>query len=426
MGLSPRPEPLRVLRLITRLNVGGPAKHVAWLMTGLDPERFRQTLVTGRVQPGEDDMGPWLEQAGVDYRVLPGLGRAINPLADLGALARVLGLLVRQRPHILATHTSKAGFLGRAALLLYRPYARLRGWPRTRAVHTFHGHTFHGYFGPWKTRLFLALERFLAHRATWRIVVISPRQLQEIHRRYRVGRRRQFVLVPLGIDLEPFRDSEAGRRRFRSQLGLDPEQVLVGAVGRVAPVKNYPLFLETAARLKKERPQLYRRCRFVLVGGGPPAEMDRLQELARELDIADQVILAGNRDDPENFFPGLDVLMITSTNEGTPVSILEGGACGLPVLATAVGGVPDLLGEVSEEQEGGFCLRRRGLSASSGDAAGLAAGLAWLLDHSSRAAALGASLRDYVHRRHDKARLVRDIAALYQTGMVPPTGGDQA
>ncbi len=425
MGVSPRPEPLRVLRLITRLNVGGPAKHVAWLMTGLDPGRFRQILVAGRVQAGEDDMGPWLERAGVSYQILPGLGRAINPLADLSSLARVLGLLIRHRPHILATHTSKAGFLGRSALLLYRPYARLRGWPRPRAVHTFHGHTFHGYFGPLKTRIFLALERFLARRATWRIVVISPGQLQEIHRRYRVGSRRQFALVPLGIDLEPFRDTEAGRRRFRSQLGVDPDQVLVGAVGRVAAVKNYPLFLQTAARLKQTRPGLYQRVRFVLVGGGPPGEMARLEALARELGIGERVILAGNRGDPENFFPGLDLLMITSTNEGTPVSILEGGACGLSVLATAVGGVPDLLGEVVQEEREGFCLRQRGVSAPSGDAAALAAGLAWLLEHPQRAAGLGRSLQDYVQRRHDKARLVRDIAALYQTGMVPRPG-DQA
>ncbi len=417
---SSSPEPLRVLRLITRLNVGGPAKHVAWLMGGLDPARFRQTLVAGRVQAGEDDMGPWLERAGVSYRVLPGLGRAINPLADLRCLLQVLGLLVRHRPHILATHTAKAGFLGRSALLLYRPLARLRGWPRTRAVHTFHGHTFHGYFGPLKTRLFLALERFLARWATWRIVVISPGQLQEIHRRYRVGSGRQFVLVPLGIDLEPFREREAGRRYFRSQLGVGPGEMLVGAVGRVAPVKNYPLFLHSAARLKRIRPDLYRRVRFVLVGGGPPGQMARLEALARELGVGERVILAGNRGDPQNFFPGLDLLMITSTNEGTPVSILEGGACRLPVLATAVGGVPDLLGEVLRQEKGGFCLRRRGVSAPSGQAAGLAAGLAWLLDNPGEAAGLGRALQDYVRRRHDKARLVRDIAILYQTGMVPP------
>lgn len=410
----PEDGPRRVLRLIARLNVGGPAKHAAWLMRGLDPARFEQTLAAGPVPAGEDDMGPWLREQGVDYLIIPSLGRAVNPVADLRGLFHILGLLAKTRPHILATHTSKAGFLGRTALLLYRPYARLRGRPVPQAVHTFHGHTFHGYFGPLTGRLFLGLERFLARWATWRIVVISPRQLEEIHQTFGVGRREQFVLTPLGIDLAPFADPGPGRKAFRAELGAGENDILVGAVGRVAPVKNYGLFVEVAARLKQSRPELYARCRFLLIGGGPAEEMAALRERAQALGVAQRVVFMGSRPDPEAFSPGLDALLLTSVNEGTPVAILEGGACGLPVTATEVGGTPDLLGQAEETDPRGFTLRGRGITAPSGDAPALAAGLAHLLDHPDLAARLGGALREYVHARHDKARLVRDIAALYE------------
>jgi glycosyltransferase involved in cell wall biosynthesis len=409
---EPAPGRLRVLRLISRLNLGGPAKHVAWLMRGMDPERFDQLLAAGRVQPGEDDLGPELAARGMAWEDVPALGRAIHPVRDAASLARVLGLLVRHRPHILATHTAKAGFVGRAALILYRPYARLRGWPVPRAVHTFHGHTFHGYWGPVRGRVFLGLERLLA-RATWRIVAISPAQRREICHTYRVGAPERFRVVPLGIDLEPFASPEAGRRRFRAELGAGQGEVLVGAVGRLAPVKNYGLLLEAAAELKARRPELFARCRFVIVGGGPPEETAALAARAEELGLEGRLVLAGGRTDPEAFFPGLDVLMLTSLNEGTPVSILEGGACGLPVAATAVGGVPDILGPEVRAGEG-FAVRERGLTAASRDAAGLARGLAWLLDHPAEARRLGEGLRDYVRARHSTERLCRDIAALYQ------------
>ncbi len=219
--------PRRVLRLIARLNVGGPAKHVAWLMTGLDPARFAQTLAAGQVPAFEHDLGPWLAKMGVVHHALPRLGREISPLDDLRCLGEVFALLCRVRPHLLATHTSKAGFLGRAALLFYRPYARLRGWPVPKAVHTFHGHTFHGYFGPRKERLFLALERFLGRHASDRIITISRLQYREIHETYGVGRPGRVVVVPLGIDLAPFGDSAAGRARFRAELRAGEGEFLV-------------------------------------------------------------------------------------------------------------------------------------------------------------------------------------------------------
>lgn len=406
--------PIRVLRLIARLNVGGPARHVALLMAGLEPGRFEQLLVAGRVQGDEDDMGPALKAQGVDYLDLPELGRSLHPWRDLKGLYKLLGIMARFRPQVVETHTSKAGFLGRLACWLYRPYARLRGWPAPKAIHTFHGHTFHGYFSPLAGRFFLGLERLLARHATWRIVVISPRQLEEICHRYRVGRPGQYVVLPLGIDLGPFADPAPGRAAFRRELGLKEGEFLVGGVGRVAPVKDYGLWLGAAAVLQRARPELFERCRWVLIGGGPAGEVEQLQAQAAGLGLAGRVRFMGSRLDPERFMAGLDALLLTSRNEGTPMVILEAGACGAAVVATAVGGVPDLLGQAREEVPGGFTRHERGLTAPSGQASALAAALAELLEHPSEAQDLGAALKDYVWSAHNRRRLLDEVAELYE------------
>jgi glycosyltransferase involved in cell wall biosynthesis len=414
MARGPHPAPIRVLRLIARLNVGGPARHVALLMAGLDQARFEQLLVAGRVQGDEDDMGPALKAQGVDYLDLAELGRSLHPWRDLKGLHKLLGIMARFRPQVVETHTSKAGFLGRVACGLYRPYARLRGWPLPKAIHTFHGHTFHGYFSPLTEKVFLTLERLLAKLATWRIVVISPRQYQEICQTYGVGQPGQYLVLPLGINLAPFADPGLGRAAFRAQLGLGERDFLVGAVGRVAPVKNYALLLAAAAALRETHPGLFDRTRWVLIGGGPAGEVAELQALAARLGLGERVLLLGSRLDPERFMAGLDALLLTSLNEGTPMVILEAGACAQPVVATEVGGVPDLLGRAVAPGAGGFTRRQRGLTAPSGDGAALAAALAWLLEHPGEARDLGGALKDYVWSQHNRQRLLEDVSRLYE------------
>lgn len=382
-------------------------------MQDTDPARYHQTLAAGRVHPGEDDLGPELRAQGLRWRDLPRLSRSINPRDDLLSLVAILKMMVELKPHVLCTHASKAGLLGRTAAMLYRPVAALAGWPRLRCVHTFHGHTFHSYFGPMKTSLFLAMERFLARWGTWRIVTISPRQYREIVETYGVGRPGQALVVPLGIDLDPFAETQAGRKRFREELGVRDGELLVGAVGRVAPVKNYGLFLRTAAALRDRDPVLFARCRFALIGGGSEAEMKELGEQARKLGLEGRMSFLGSRSDREAFFPGLDLLLLTSNNEGTPLAILEGGACGLPVVATAVGGVPDLLGAAAQDLGGGLTLRERGITAPAGEVGALARALALLLGDGERAARLGGALKQYVRQNHAKSRLVSDIEKLF-------------
>ena len=410
-----QPEtPIKVLSLIARLNVGGPAKLLGWSAAGLDPKRFEHTLAAGRVPPGEDDMGPWVESLGVSYTMVPHLGRSIDPLRDIPCLFQILGMLIRLKPQVLATHTAKAGFIGRAALLLYRPLARLMGWPRLRALHTFHGHVFHGYFSRAVTGLFLFLERFLARWATWKVLVISRQQFDEIHGHYRVGRREQVEIVPIGVDIEQFTDQEKGRQEFRRELGLHEDELLFGAVGRIAEVKNYSLVVRTAAKFKQTAPELYQRSRFVLIGDGKPEEVAALKQLAAELGVAERFQVLGYRQDPERFFPALDVLLLTSTNEGTPVSILEAGVCARPVLSTQVGGVIDLLGEVNQEDSRGFVIRQRGIGAPSEDADAMAHGLAHLARQPDLKASLGQALREYVYLEHSKESYVAHMARLFE------------
>ncbi|HEX3559030.1 MAG TPA: glycosyltransferase [Pyrinomonadaceae bacterium] len=416
---------MRVVRIIARLNVGGPAKHVAWLEAGLRRRGVESLLVAGVVPPGEDDMGYFAESLGVRPTVIPEMSREVSP-KDAAAVWKLYRLLRRERPDIVHTHTAKAGTVGRVAVLLYRwltPSA-LWGRPRRcRLVHTYHGHIFHSYYGRWKTRFFLLVERVLARLATDRIVVISPQQLREIHEQFGVGRREQFAVVPLGLDTALFCDWAARREQLRREWRADERDTLVGIVGRLTEVKNHRLFLEAAALFKEKRGREGEargasgagRVRFVVVGDGHLRGALELQTAA--LGLSDDVEFVGLRDDPENFYPALDVVALTSLNEGTPLTLIEAMANSRAVVATAVGGVVDLLGGVEESE-----LRRphpwrvceRGVQVRPGDADAFADALAHLVSDGALRAALGERGREFVERFYTVERLITDVLHLYE------------
>jgi glycosyltransferase involved in cell wall biosynthesis len=409
----PADTPIRIMRIITRLNVGGPAKHVAWLIKGLDPGKFDQTLVFGQTEDQEDSLLDKLDLPPERLTQLPGMRRSISPIRDLFCIFKLLGLMIRLRPHLVATHTAKAGLLGRTAMLLYRPLSFFTGAPNPEAVHTFHGHVFNNYFSPAREKLILILERFLARFATSRIIAISQRQLGEIRDDYKVAKADKFNLVPLGVDLGILsRDPQAGEA-FRAEIGVLENETLIGAVGRIAPIKNYPLFIQAVAVLKKQCPDLYAKCRFVIIGGGNPEELAELEQGIEEHGIKERFWLLGNRSDPQGFFKGLDLLCLTSKNEGTPLAIIEGGSSGLPVVATKVGGVADLLGQSQEELSDTLTLRQRGLTTPSEDSTAMAQGIAWMLDNPGQARLLGRHLQEYVWRSHSLQRLFDDLGRLY-------------
>jgi glycosyltransferase involved in cell wall biosynthesis len=412
---------MKVLRIIARLNVGGPARHVAWLEAGLRRHGVESLLVSGVVPPGEDDMSYFAESLGVRPHVIPEMSREVSP-KDALTVWKLYRLFLRERPDIVHTHTAKAGTVGRAAGLLYRYLTPglLRGRPRRcRFVHTYHGHIFHSYYGRWKTRLFLLVEQLLARLATDRIVVISPQQLEEINARFRVGRREQFKVIRLGLDTRAFDDWAARRAHARREMRARDEDVLVGIVGRLTEIKNHRLFLEAAAILKERRaqedPAAAGRVRFVVVGDGHLR--GGLESRARALGLADDVDFAGLRDDPEDFYPALDVVALTSHNEGTPLTLIEAMANSRACCATAVGGVVDLLGGAEESE-----LRRphrwqvceRGVQVRAGDAEGFADALAHMVAHPELREALGERGREFVARDYSLGRLVADVLGLYE------------
>jgi glycosyltransferase involved in cell wall biosynthesis len=403
---------MKILRIIARLNVGGPAKHVVWLTAGLQNSDCQTLLVAGTVPPGEDDMGYFAEEMGVTPLYMRQMSREVS-LKDALTVWKLYRLFLRERPDIVHTHTAKAGTVGRVAGLLYRwlTPSVLLGRPRScRFVHTYHGHIFHSYYGALKTRLFVTIERMLARFGTDRIIVISEQQRREINEQFRVGRASQFAVIPLGLDTQVFANWQERRQRFRDELRAPEDEMLVGIVGRLTEIKNHELFLRSVA-LYKERQLTSRRTRFVVIGDGHLRPS--LEELARSLGLKDDVVFAGTRKDPEFFYPALDVVALTSRNEGTPLTLIEAMLNARAVIATSVGGVVDLLGkEVSAETAYTIC--ERGIGVVPDDAAGFAEGLAHLLDNEELRARLGARGREYAAHHYAKERLLKDITDLYQ------------
>lgn len=374
---------MRVARIITRLNVGGPAIQAMLLTERLDPERFDTLLIAGAVGRAEGDMlalRPTLSRPPLS---VPSLRREISPLSDLRAFVRITAALRAFRPDVVHTHLSKAGLLGRLA-------ARLSG--ARAVVHTFHGNVLDGYFDPLRARLFLELERALA-RISDRVVAISSGQRAEIER-LGIARGAKVVEIPLGFDLAPFLDPPRGI--LRRELGLGSEVRLVGVAARLVPIKRVDVFLRAAERIAAERSDVH----FVVVGDGE--ERARLRTRAERAGIAERVHFLGWRSDLAAVYGDLDVVVLTSDNEGTPVSVLEALAGGRPVVATAVGGVPDVLG--SDE---------RGLLVPPRDSSAVATAIMRLLGSSSLAEGLASAGRAYVLARHDAPALVRSISDLY-------------
>lgn len=418
---------MKIVRVIARLNVGGPARHVVWLTAGLQGANCDSLLVAGTVPPGEEDMGYFATQHDVKPLLMTEMSREIS-FKDALTIWKLYRLFCRESPDIVHTHTAKAGTVGRVAGFLYRwlTVSTLLGRPRQcHFVHTFHGHVFHSYYGPFKTRLFLSVEKALARLITDRIVVISEQQRREINERFGVGRADQFVVIPLGLDVQSFADWRGRRHLFRDELGLQSDELLVGIVGRLTEIKNHDLFLRAVAILKGRLADENSRARSVSQGGPPRGVRfvvlgdgglrDRLESQARSLGLAEDVIFAGSRRDPENFYPALDIVALTSLNEGTPLTLIEAMANARPVVATAVGGVVDLLGEPTEEnQEQRYTVHRRGLSVPSNNAGAVAAGLFHLIDNPELRTELGIRGLEFVAGNYSKERLLDDIKALYQ------------
>lgn len=408
-----KPYHTKVIRIIARLNVGGPAKHVAWLTEGLREAGYNTLLVAGRVPEGEEDMSYFASDLGVFPIFIPEMSREIS-WQDAVTVWKLFRLFVSERPDIVHTHTAKAGTVGRSAGFLYRwlTPGTLVGKPRQcKFVHTYHGHVFHSYYSRRRTKLFLMIERLLAKLVTDRLIVVSKQQRTEIGEQFRVGRNEQFRVVPLGLDLGVFAEHAERRAKFRHELCVPDDALLIGIVGRLTEIKNHQMFLNVVARLKAIDPACRRQgaVRFIVIGDGALRESLELQQY--ELGLEKDVIFVGSRKDPEYFYPALDIVALTSRNEGTPLTLIEAMANARPVVATSVGGVVDLLGEVVED--GPYRVCRRGIAVPPGDEEAFVAALSRIIRDRSLRQELGERGLEFVEVNYSKERLFEDIKNLY-------------
>jgi glycosyltransferase involved in cell wall biosynthesis len=387
----PESDRTKILRVIARLNMGGPALHVAYLTSGLRERGYDTTLVAGSLARGEDSMAFVADARDVEVIRIDELGREISPLRDILATLKLARLIRRERPDILHTHTAKAGTVGRVAALL----AGRRKPPIV--VHTFHGHVLRGYFGPLRSRFFRMLERWLASRTT-ALIAVSP-QVRDDLVALGIAPPERFAVVRLGIELgERVAPEENGRLESRRYLGITPERFAVGWIGRMTAVKRTDDVLVAFKQLRDDGVDAV----LCMVGDGP--DRPHLERRAHELGIVRHTLFLGYQEDVAPFYAAFDALVLPSSNEGTPVSAIEALAAGRPVVATRVGGVPDVV----VEGEDGFLVE----PGATGD---VAARLAELARDPKLRERMGRAGRERVLPRYAVERLVDDVDRLYRS-----------
>jgi glycosyltransferase involved in cell wall biosynthesis len=371
--------------------MGGPALHVSYLTAGLAKRGYETTLVAGSLAPGEDSMAFVADELGVDVVRIDELHREISPARDVVAAIRLARLIRKLRPHILHTHTAKAGAVGRFAALLAgdaRPPV---------VVHTFHGHVLRGYFDPVRARAFRELERTLA-RSTTALIAVSPQVRNDLVE-LDVAPATRFAVVRLGIELDQrVAPSVNGRVETRRVLGIGERPFTVGWIGRMTGIKRTDDVL-LAFKSLRERGIDARLC---LVGDGPDRE--EVERRAHELGVMRDTLFLGYQEEVASFFAAFDVFILASANEGTPVTAIEALAAGKPVVATRVGGIPDVV----RDGEDGFLV-------PPGDVEALADRLAELATDDQLRERMGEAARARVRERYSVERLVDDVDRLYRS-----------
>lgn len=381
---------IKILRIIARLNMGGPAVHTVLLTNEMNDDQFESILMTGSVSNGEGDMGYLAERSSVKPVYIPCLGRAINPFRDIRAFFQMLAYMRRYRPHIVHTHTAKAGALGRLA-------ASISGVPVK--IHTFHGHIFAGYFNEITSKFFIFIEKLLAG-LTDGIVVVSAMQKEEIAEKYKIADPAKCHVIRLGFDLDQFLTSETRKGKLRKSYNFKDEDILVGIVGRLTAIKNHRLFIDMAEYVAGHAPRdIAERIKFVVVGDGELK--NTIVEYSKQKGLEDKVYFTGWVTDMAEAYADLDIVTLTSINEGTPVSLIEAMACMKPVVATSVGAVSDTVGEC-------------GMLVEGGDYESMGRKVLELCASPETRERLGKIGRDCVRKIYSKERLVFELKKLYK------------
>ena len=380
---------IKVLRIINRFNVGGPIYNVTYLTKYL-PDEYETILVGGNPIPSEKDGEYILKASGVEAIKLSSLSRKVNLINDVRALLALVKLIKKERPDIVHTHASKAGFLGRIA-------ARLMGVKVI--IHTYHGHVFNGYFNNFKSKLIVIVERLLG-KITTKIIAISDQQHVELTQHYKIAKPDKVAIIPLGFNLDPFLNNEGLRKVNRTIHGLHDDCIAVGIVGRLTAIKNHKLFIDGAVKALESNAKTFQ---FFIVGDGEL--MEELQRYLTSLpsNVQSTFTFTSWIEDMAGFYAAMDLVCLTSLNEGTPVTLIEAQASGVPVISTNVGGVRDIV----LDKETGILLNEQAHEAFAENLLTLGLNEHLRLKMSQNA-------RNFVKHRFSYHRLVEDMNQLYK------------
>ena len=311
---------IKVMQIIARMNVGGPAVIVADLMRGLDSARFNQVLVTGYCDENEAD---YLETVATDVKAtrIAGLGRSISPMADARAFLTLVATIRRERPDVVHTHTAKAGVLGRLAIIL--------AGSKALRIHTFHGHLLHGYFAGWKVQLVIAIEKFLATKTD--VLIAVGNQVKDDLLAAGIGRADQYKVffpgLPTPADIDP--------SIARKNLGLDLDAIYCTFVGRLTQIKRPDRLLDVAAACVARELDLH----FLIAGEGELFESSKVRAIRESLPVT----FLGWRSDIDQLFAASDMAILTSDNEGIPLTLIQAAFAGIPIVAPKVGSIADIV-----------------------------------------------------------------------------------
>lgn len=390
---------LKILRIINRLNLGGPTYNAAYLSKYLEAD-YETKLLAGKIDKQEASSRFIMDSLDVKVHTIRSMHRNIHLYNDWLAYREIKNIIRTFKPDIIHTHAAKAGALGRlAAYRLHVPVI----------IHTFHGHVFHHYFNSIKTLFFLKIERFLAHKSQ-ALIALSKQQKDELVNIYKIAPAEKFKIIPLGFDLHKFKEnSDIKRRNFRKRFGITRDDVAIGIVGRFVPIKNHRLFLFAISKIAEEQ---RKHLRIFIVGDGET--MNLLTDYCTQLNL-DYTL--GNPPDRQSMITftswitvvdelmaGMDIIALSSDNEGTPVSLIEAQAAGKPIVSTCVGGVADIVVE-----------GRNALLSMPNDAEAFAANISAMIKHLQTFTNEAIKRVELVHKLYDYHRLVEDMSVLYKS-----------
>jgi len=376
---------IKILLVQSRICVGGPAVHTEMIARYLPQERYKVTLVGGGLEKGELSKFDDIREKGIDIRIIGDMKRNISLFGDVVSVYKTWRLIKQVKPDIVDTHTAKAGATGRIA-------AWLAGVPVI--IHTFHGHAFEKYFSELVSGIFIIIEKLLAQIST-KIIAISPLQFQDLAQKFKIAPEKKFIIMKYGIELEQLLYLKKNKG-LKESLGIPSQELLIGIIGRMVPIKNQTMMVRVLKILHDNG------CKAHLCIAGDGEERPKIEHLGKELGLKEYIHLSGWVLDMQRIYAGIDIMSLTSLNEGTPFTVIEAMAAGVPVVATNVGGVGDLIQN-----------NKYGLLCRSEDEQDMAQKILQTINESHPTEQRCRLARDFVMENYSRNRLIRDLDQLY-------------